>query len=291
MSPALPTTILGLDFSGGRAAARHSWLAVGERWAGGLRVERLFPLAALGASSRETAYAALRAQVRACGWCAVGIDASFSLPAALVPERDWTALLATVCQHDQTAEEWRKDCRRRVPGQELRRQTDRLARTPFSPYNVRAYRQTFFVLRDVLAPLREEGACVLPMDAPRVGRPWVLEVCPAVTLRQAGWRLPYKGRSARATAGRGALLAWLQQNGLQLADPTFADQALADAAGDALDALIAAVTVALVLAQPEALQRVAGTERCEGWVYRPLPGSLSLPLPLRPTEANLLPLD
>jgi hypothetical protein len=291
VSLALPTTVLGLDFSGGRAAARHSWLAVGERRTGGLRVERLFPLTALGASSRETAYAALRAQVRACGWCAVGIDASFSLPAVLVPERDWTALLAAVCQHDRTAEEWREDCRWRVPGRELRRQTDRLSGTPFSPYNLRAYRQTFFVLRDVLAPLREEGACVLPMDAPRVGQPWLLEVCPAVTLRQAGWRVPYKGRSTQAATGRARILTWLHENGLRLATPALGDQALADAAGDALDALIAAVTVAQVLAQPEALQPAAGTDRCEGWVYRPPPSLLTLSPPLRPTEADMLPLD
>jgi hypothetical protein len=51
------------------------------------------------------------------------------------------------------------------------------------------------------------------------------------------------------------------------------------------------VTVAQVLAQPEALQPAAGTDRCEGWVYRPPPSLLTLSPPIRPTEADMLPLD
>ncbi len=122
----------------------------------------------------------------------------------------------------------------------MKRRTDIEAKTPFSPYNLRLYRQTYYGLRDVIAPLvRERSACVLPMQARRSGLASVIEICPASTLKQMNWYRPYKGRSIQHRAARLTLVRSLQREGVQLATP-LKPILWADPEGDALDSVIAA---------------------------------------------------
>ena len=81
---------------------------------------------------------------------------------------------------------------------ELRRVTDIEARTPLSPYNRRIYKQTYYGIRDVIAPLIASGAaCALPMQAAIPDRAWLLEICPASTLELMGLRESYKDEKGR----------------------------------------------------------------------------------------------
>jgi len=84
-------------------------------------------------------------------------------------------------------------------------------------------------------------AVVLPMEAPRPDRPWVIETCPASTLKHADLYPSYKGRTEVARAARRHIVAGLVKRGL-LAPLSRALQRLAieNRGGDALDSMVAA---------------------------------------------------
>ncbi|MEP9412637.1 MAG: hypothetical protein HRF42_14830 [Candidatus Brocadia sp.] len=173
---------------------------------------------------------------------AFGIDFPFGLPQSLIKEKDWEAFVLSFPQKYPNAEEFRKSLYISSGGYELKRVTDRECQTPFSPYNLRLYRQTYFGICEVLSPLiRNHLVCVLPMQRALPGKTWLLEVCPASTLKQAGLYSPYKGNSRSHYSARTRILNWLEEAcGIPLpgtARLTFLD----DNYGDALDSAVAAV--------------------------------------------------
>lgn len=107
-------------------------------------------------------------------------------------------------------ESFREWCRRRAAGKKLRRQTDWDNKAPFAPYNLRVYRQTFYGLRNLLAPLVATGrASVLPMQAPAPNLPWLVEAYPACLLKAAGQYRPYKGPGDRQRVAREGIVEHL----------------------------------------------------------------------------------
>ncbi len=286
-APAMPASgllagrpLVGVDFSGAADAGRRLWVAEGRLDAGGrLTLLNCRPARELpgGGLSPPQALAALRAFLLTQPDAAVGVDVPFGVPAALMGEEEWLPFVLAVARRWSTPQAFRAACRAAAGGRELRRLTDREAGTPFSPYNLRLYRQTYFALALLLAPLVAAGeACVLPLQSPRAGRPWLLEVCPAVTLRRLGLYRPYKGPSPALAAAREALVTGLQERaGLMLPDPELARLLVADPGGDALDSVVAALAVARALQQPGGLLgplAEAGPEaqtlyRREGYVY------------------------
>ncbi|MFP5501598.1 MAG: hypothetical protein ACLGIN_03855, partial [Candidatus Sericytochromatia bacterium] len=170
----------------------------------------------------------------------------------------------------------RAACRAATGGQEIKRETDRLARVPFNAFNLRVYRQTYYGLREVIAPLVRSGrAAVLPMQPPAEDRAWVLEVCPASTLKRlglyytaAGRPWSYKGRTEAHQAARARLwLALTDRYGLR-AGPAKRRAAIEDAGGDALDAVIAACATAEAIESPLALPASCREAApVEGYIY------------------------
>jgi hypothetical protein len=120
----------------------------------------------------------------------------------------------------------------------------------------------------VLSPLVQAGAVsVLPFQRPVPGRPWLIEICPAVTLRRLGlYGHSYKGPGERQRLERQRLLDRLANLGMQL--PARVRQpALEDDGGDALDSLVALLTVWSVR---DALG-VDASFASEGYIYAPKP--------------------
>ena len=75
----------------------------------------------------------------------------------------------------------------------VRRTSDDESRTPFDPYHYRIIYQTFFGMRDVLAPLAaSRGAAVLPFQYRRLptARRVLVESCPGSLLKKLG--LPHQ---------------------------------------------------------------------------------------------------
>lgn len=243
----------GVDFSGAVDAGRRIWVASGSVEGRVLRVDDLRRAAELpgGGVGRDAALGALRAFVREAGACAVGCDFPFGLPELLVDAPDWEAFALDFAGRYPMPERFRDACRAADGGRELRRATDREARTPFSSYNLRLYRQTWTGIVDLLAPLVRAGAVAVPMQPLRPAVPWLLEVCPASTLKRAGLYRPYKGSGPERWAARAEILAALGAAGDLAVSEEIRERAVADPGGDALDALIAALATARALAAPD----------------------------------------
>jgi hypothetical protein len=277
-SATTPPRIYGVDFSGAADAGNRIWLAEGV-----VEGERLSILVCRRARdlpdsgpARDRCLAALREFIATLGPSAIGLDFPFGLPAELVEDPGWEAFVRFFATRYPTPRSFREGCTAATAGTELKRITDRQWRTPFSPYNLRLYRQTYHGIRDLLGPwVRAGSVCVLPMQPPVSGRPWLLEICPASTLKWLGrlthqrLSVPYKRRSDEHRAARRRILRAVEARGdLTVPDPALRAAILDDPGGDALDSVIAAWAAFRAAARPHLLNRV-DSEACmiEGCVY------------------------
>jgi len=262
--------VYGVDFSGARDAGQRIWLARGSIEENSLEVLDLFQAESLPGSGRERglSHRALVSFIGEQEGGIFGLDFPFSLPQDLLWGESWEEFALTFEKVYKSPEDFREGCRSAASGKESKRNTDSIARTPFSPYNLRVYRQTYFGIREILAPLiKKETICVLPMQKPLSGRTWVIEVCPASTLKKARLSVPYKGKDERKKTARKTILKGLEKTGvLAVKKSVLRSIIVEDRDGDALDSVIAA------LAAFRALQiglSCADYTRCalEGWVY------------------------
>lgn len=162
---------------------------------------------------------------------------------------------------------FRQRCRTGGGARELKRRTDQETRTPFSPYNLRLYRQTYYGISRLLNPLiRDQQASVLPMQQPHPERPWLLEICPASTLKRGGLSTSYKGRGRRAA--RESILSALEDAGrLTIQAGSVRQDILKNRCGDALDSVIAVDALFRALQRPAELLPAEPAYRLEGYVY------------------------
>jgi hypothetical protein len=271
MESTVRSRVYGVDFSGARDAGRRIWITSGVPAGGTLRIESCRPAEDLPGSSKERdqALRGLRSLVESQSQAAVGLDFPFGLPLALIGYDDWESFVLAFPTDYPSPEAFRERCRRAVRGHELRRLTDQVARTPFSPYNIRLYRQTFHGIRDLLHPLvKKDRARVLPMQEPVEDRPWLLEICPASTLKRDGLYVPYKGNHDRHRSARRDILRALERGRLRVEEQALRSTVVQDSGGDALDSVIAALATFEALcsaAQPNLKDNPAYA--LEGYVY------------------------
>ena len=234
--------VLGVDFSGASDAGKRIWLAHARQEAGVLQIVACQRGDSLDGSApgRGSCLSALRRRLVASP-AVVGMDFPFGLPSGLVEEPSWEEFVLNFAVRYPTAQAFRQACRKAAP-RELRRRTDTRARTPFSPYNLRLYLQTFHGIRDVLQPLVRQGmASVLPMQRPDADLPWVIEVCPASTLKALALYVPYKGSGAERRAARKRVIESIEAMGLWSMSPVARQAAVENPGGDALDSALAAL--------------------------------------------------
>ncbi|MBC8492937.1 MAG: DUF429 domain-containing protein [Chloroflexi bacterium] len=247
----------GVDFSGARDAGKRIWIAVGRDEGKSLRIEACHRADTLPGSGRhrDTVLAALRDFIAKEPTSVFGLDFPFGLPKALVTQDSWARFVLDLPDHYQSADAFRHACREVAEGRELKRLTDAESQTPFSPYNLRLYRQTYHGIRDVLHPLvRDQQACVLPMQRASSGKPWILEICPASTLKQQGLYMFYKGKTDAHRMARARILESLEMAGhLVIATQAIRSLILDDHGGDALDSVIAAFATSRALRNPTLL--------------------------------------
>lgn len=260
----------GADFSGAADAGRKIWIASGVPEGGRLHIAACRPALALpgGGPQRAAALKALRDFIAQAGDAAFGLDFPFAIPQALMGVARWADFALAFAERYPNARAFREACLAAADGRELRRGVAAAREAPFASYNWRLYRQTYHGIRDVLAPLvAADRVCVLPMQEPLPGRPWLLEVCPAVTLKRLGLYKRYKGRTAEHQAARAAILAGLVAQGVVVAEE-LRPAILGDAGGDALDAVVAALATWRAARDPNA-GRPAGSPsyRLEGHIY------------------------
>jgi len=267
--------VYGVDFSGAKDAGKKIWIASGVIEKNTLRIEECHRADALPGSgkSRDQCLVALRDFIAKEDACAFGLDFPFGLPQALVKQKErWEDFVLSFPDDYSSPEEFRGLCREASGGRELKRITDQKSKTPFSPYNLRLYRQTYYGIRDVLYPLvRDQLACVLPMQHALPDRPWIMEICPASTLKLR-WKdtyFPYKGRTDEHRAARASILERLEAIGaLSIPAQAVRLKILEDRGGDALDSVIATLATSRALRDPALLAvQISNAYALEGYVY------------------------
>jgi hypothetical protein len=267
--PVSPRRIFGVDFSAAGDAGDHIWVCRAHPGSEGVRVESVEPLSSLpgGAVPREEAFRALVQKIIESPRSAWGLGFSFALPlpviAALAPAvKDHGGQIEIITSFGDP-ESMRARCMEATPGEERRRTTDSEASMPFSPYDPSVYRQTFYGISEVLRPLRARPeVAILPFDrlpdasvgggdrlpfnrraqgtAPHI---YVMEVRPAAVLaRLEHSTSDYKGQETEQREGRRAIVARLTDDGVvRPMARSMRERIVADTAGDAVDALLAAV--------------------------------------------------
>lgn len=256
--------IYGVDFSGARDAGRKIWIAVAEAQGERLHISGCRPAAQLpgGGVSLAQAVSALADTIAQAGPSLWGLDVPVSLPRELIRYDDWPSFIRHFPDDYPSPDTFRERCLRAADGRELKRRCDREARTPFSAYNLRLYRQTYAAMRWLLHPLvTGQRAQVLPMQPGHDG-PQLMEVCPASILKFAGQYLPYKGPQNHPQ--RGLLIDWLMAQQVTI-DGALRAELVANAGGDALDSVLAAFGA---WRASRSRQLVAGADYAmEGYVY------------------------
>ena len=238
--------IYGIDFSGAKDAGNKIWIAKGVPVGESLLIKECFRARDLPNSGKrvETCLPALVELIKSNQNAVFGFDFPFGLPRTLVHEETWEDFVLAFPGKHKSPEAFREACRQANGGHELKRKTDIEAQTPFSPYNLRLFRQTYYGISDVLFPLvRYSIACILPFQEPVAGKPWILEICPASTLKKHGlyqeYKFPVKKDDRPET--RSTILETIEKAGLlKCRDRQIRQSAIADRNGDALDSLIAA---------------------------------------------------
>lgn len=268
-----PASIFGVDFSGATDAGQRIWVAGGtpihHESGDEFHVTMLLQAKDLpgGAVGRVEALRALRNFIDSQKGAVFGLDFPFSLPRQLIGQRTWTEFITEFPRRYRDPESFRAASLQAAQGREWRRACDREARTPFSAYNIRLYRQTYYGIRDLLAPLVEAGkVVVLPMEVAWGTLPRIIEICPASTLKSIpDLYIAYKGRDEPHRAQRAAILEGLSVQALRVI-PAVAERAIHDAGGDALDSIIAAFST-WQAAQTGDFSARTPDEKLEGRVY------------------------
>lgn len=255
-------TIYGVDFSGARLAGEKIWLAQARIQGETLKIERLLRADELPGSSLERDLA-LAALVRVLGEDAnavAGLDFPFSLAQSSLGEQNYANFLNASAEFPD-ADAFK------AAFTDARRRTDTQGKTPFSPLNYRLYRQTFYGIRDVLRPLAQNGAAILPMMNARPDALWLLEICPASTLKKEHLYLSYKGKSDSQRDNRATITREIKARFGVQTDEAMNERMIADTEGDALDAVIAALGTARGVRNLELLKPQDEVDEVEGRVY------------------------
>jgi hypothetical protein len=259
------TRILGVDFSGASDAGRKIWVAEGRQAANGA-LEIISCIAAIdlpgGGKTPAEAVPALARHISALGQARVGCDFPFSLPRDLVAAPSWRSFALRYAAEYADADNFRALMRARQNKVEHKRATDVIAKTPFNSYNLRLYRQTWWGIAGLLRPLvARRLASVRPQQKTIAGKPVLLEVCAACTLKSIDLYPPYKGKDAKHRRARQRILDGLIERGaLAAPDRRMRALLLENEGGDALDAVIGAIATAHadLAAEPDAFQRLEG---------------------------------
>jgi hypothetical protein len=261
------TRILGIDFSGAQDAGRKIWVAEGRRNDGPLTIDNCQPAIDLqGGSKRpDIAIAALARHILSERDTVAGCDFPFSLPLELVMAKDWRRFALDFTQRFVDPLSFHDLCHRATNGIEVKRRTDREDKTPFNSYNLRLYRQTWWGIGHLLAPLVSANAAIVwPQMQKSAGKPVIVEICAACSLIRLDCYPSYKGRTlAHRQARRRILDVLIARNFLAPPGRALRNMLLDNQGGDALDAVIGAVAVNRAdLGRPR--DRI---DRMEGRVY------------------------
>ncbi len=263
-------TIWGIDFSAARYPADAIWIAAGKFHNHQLHIYSVSPLSEFLSHSRVPLEPCLEELVRLIRLhrpgC-VALDFPFGLPQEVMPADAVPAFRVDFFKQFPSADSLFALCKQYRP-QPLR-YTDRIQRVPYSPCNLRLYRQTYWGIGAVLRPLGfDPGVRVLPFQAYNPHHVNVLEICPASILKQNGRYVSYKGAKPHHTLARAEIVEWISRAFSVVLPPDVRERTIAQPGGDAVDALLACLPP-LQLLRRYGYIPLPGIPRAyrEGWIY------------------------
>jgi hypothetical protein len=266
--------IYGIDFSGAQDAGNKIWIARGVSKGEELLIEECFSARELLNSEKELlpCLCALVSMIQLNPNAAFGFDFPFGLPSSLVSKNTWEEFVLAFPTRFNSSDDFKAKCFSEAEQRELRRSTDKDAQTPHSPYNLRLFKQTYYGISKVLFPLvRDRIACILPFQEAVAGKPWILEICPASTLKHLMEKeVPsYKASKELHRENRRQILADVMKAGVSFGkNAEIKDKIIANMGGDALDSVIAALAAFKAVQDQEALiPETDGYWKIEGYVY------------------------
>ena len=265
--------IYGIDFSGAKDTGNKIWITKGVPEGGKILVTKCLKARDLPTSGRmlEACLASLVNLINSNRNAAFGLDFPFGLPASLVKKKSWDEFILNFPNRFNDPDDFKVTCFSEARNRELKRKTDNDARTPFSAYNLRLYKQTYYGISEILFPLvRYKSACILPFHRPKSGKLWILEICPASTLRSLELNgIPYKGREKTHKENRGKILKQMEWKCPVIVRKTeIRKKILENHGGDALDSVIAAIATFNALKNKDSLiPDDDGLWKIEGHIY------------------------
>jgi len=140
-----PRRIFGIDFSGAQDAGKKIWITSGLSIKNGLFVEDCLKARDLPDSGRRLDFClpALVELVKLNQNAVFGFDFPFGLASPLIKEATWIECVLAFSSRFKNPDDFKKKCFSQAGYQELKRHTDNEAHTPFSPYNLWIYKQTY----------------------------------------------------------------------------------------------------------------------------------------------------
>jgi hypothetical protein len=254
--PWKPAAIYGIDFSGALNAGRKIWISLAGIKEGALEIRDCFRGLSLPNSGKRLpdCLSALVTFIASHKNSIFGLDFPFGVPRAMVENfgcETWTGFIAAFPEKFLSPKQFQRDCKEVLGNREVKRTTDRESATPFSPYNLRLFKQTYFGITGVLYPLLKNGsACVIPMQEVSGDKPLILEICPRSTLlKEKIVAKKYKGKSKEHGENRRYILKRLLEKQV-IVPKQLRRVILDDTAGDALDSVIAAYSASQALFNP-----------------------------------------
>lgn len=274
-----PIEVVGIDWSGARDAGRRAWVCHAGGSSTELRVTDLHRVSDRGGRAVEDLLAYVDSIIitpTGARW--VGFDFPFSVTRGVAEhlgQSSWRALLSSWESLFPDAVAFAKSCTAVSlavsASKEAKRCTDKAAGAPMSPWNLRLFRQTYHGVRLLARLANRQRVAVLPWNRPDDGEVRVVEICPAATLTIAGRRSQgYKGRRSSHASKRKELVKLVRSEWDVSISREVADVVVDDRGGDALDAVLAAVSTYHHAARLSASQHAnvrALADLLEGHIY------------------------
>lgn len=241
--------IYGIDFSGAKDAGKKIWISSGVILEHSLRIDKCYPASRLHDSGpeRDQCLTVLREFISKQTNAVFGMDFPFGLPEEVIKRfseaKTWEEFVNSLLQNFGTADEFNKACKCIVRlGEQSKRKTDICTETPWRPYHWMILKQTYYGIGYILQPLiQHDAVCVLPMQKQCKGKPLLIEICPASTLKSLNHYCHYKGNKRDLKENRIKILNNLEHSGmLAIKDLVVREKIIENKGGDALDSVIAA---------------------------------------------------
>ncbi|ADI74977.1 conserved hypothetical protein [Methanohalobium evestigatum Z-7303] len=267
------TKVYGVDFSGAKNACKKIWISEGVIQDNNLLINNCWQISDFldnnQKKDRYSCHTVLKDFIAENINVVFGLDVPFGVPETIMDGYDWKYYTKNFAYMFNSPEGFRNSCLRKTGFKELKRNTDIDKKAPFCVYNLRLYKQTFYGIRDIIYPLiRENQVSIPPMESLNNEKSWLIEICPACTLKQKQLYIPYKGKTEKEQKSRMKIVEYF--NSRFNLSPKVKESAIKDKEGDALDSVIATIATYNALdkiSNPCFMKNIPNIYKKEGYTF------------------------